>query len=81
MAEILRLNAATTRFALPAPFAAFNPTDATAEFAVESEIEKNFVQIADIDNFDADGIENIENPIANGILSVPPISVALFAEK
>ena len=61
--------------------AAFNPTDSTAEIALESEIEKNFVQVADIDNFDPQGIENIESPIANGVLSLPPISMALFVEK
>ena len=61
--------------------AAFNPTDSTADIALESEIEKNFVQVADIDNFDPQGIENIESPIVNGVLSLPPISMALFVEK
>lgn len=57
-------------------FAAFNPSNSTAEFFVGEDL-KGFRQIADIDNFDAGGLL-CDDPCQGGILSLPRVSMAIF---
>ncbi len=60
----------------PSLFVAFNPSNECVELDIADDLE-NFVQIADIDNFNLSGLLS-DSPIKNDKLLLPPLGMSLF---
>ena len=63
----------------PQIFAAFNPTDADAEFAVGGDLD-GFVKIADNAYFDPRGLES-GGASGGEVLRLPRMSLAVFLKR
>ena len=65
----------------PRVFAAFNPSENFAEIPVGGEDSGEFKHIADIDNFDMDGLKVDSCSFAHGVLKLPPLSFGLWISR